>query len=248
SDDIPVHKSAKLACGHRMCHSCLKRIFNLSTTDPAHMPPKCCTSAHIPLKYVDALFDNRFKLLWNKKYQEYKTQNRLYCPSKGCGEWIKPSHIHADTRHPNRKYGVCKRCKTKVCATCNNKYHKRRECPNDPATAAFIATAKERGWQSCYNCKAMVELKEGCNHMTCRCTAEFCMLCGLQWKTCECPWFNHGGLADADRLREMRVPGDAIPIRRRTVGTAPQRTFAEEIEARRRQERDDELLARRMQF
>ena len=26
--------------------------------------------------------------------------------------------------------------------------------------------AKEKGWQRCYNCKAMVELKEGCYHMT----------------------------------------------------------------------------------
>ncbi|KAF4547113.1 Hypothetical protein D9617_59g026520 [Elsinoe fawcettii] len=248
ADDVPVHKSAKLACGHRMCHSCLRRIFVLSTTDPAHMPPKCCTASHIPLKHVETLFDNRFKLLWNKKYQEYRTQNRMYCPSKGCGEWIKPSHIHADARYPNRKYGVCKRCKTKVCATCNNKYHKRRECPNDPDTAAFIAAAKDKGWQRCYSCKAMVELKEGCNHMTCRCTAEFCMLCGLQWKTCECPWFNHAGVGEGDRLREMRVPGDAegIPIRRRTVGG--QRTYAEEVEARRRQEREDEVLARRMQF
>ena len=29
---------------------------------------------------------------------------------------------------------------------------------------------KEKGWQRCYSCSAMVELKEGCNHMTCRCT------------------------------------------------------------------------------
>ncbi|PSK55833.1 hypothetical protein B9Z65_4711 [Elsinoe australis] len=252
SDDVPVHKSAKLPCGHRMCHSCLRRIFVLSTTDPAHMPPKCCTADHIPLKHVDALFDNRFKLVWNKKYQEYKTSNRLYCPQKGCGEWIKPSHIHADTRHPSRRYGLCKRCKTRVCATCNNKYHKRRECPNDPDTAAFIATAKDRGWQRCYSCKAMVELKEGCNHMTCRCTAEFCMLCAAQWKTCECPWFNHAAVGEGDRLRDMRVPGEpvGIPILRRrvTVNGRAQGTYAEELDARRRQEREDEALARRMQL
>ncbi|KAG9568388.1 hypothetical protein KCV01_g19894, partial [Aureobasidium melanogenum] len=85
SDDVPVTRSAKLPCGHRMCNSCLRRIFTMSIKDPQHMPPKCCSSDHIPLKHVDHLFDDRFKLLWNAKYQEYTTKNRLYCPAKGCG-------------------------------------------------------------------------------------------------------------------------------------------------------------------
>jgi hypothetical protein len=73
SDDIPRAKSAKLKCGHRMCHSCLKRIFKLSVSDPQHMPPKCCTRDHIPLRHVDALFGIKFKKLWNKKI------SRVHC-------------------------------------------------------------------------------------------------------------------------------------------------------------------------
>jgi len=60
--------------------------------------------------------------------------------------------------------------------------------------------AKEKGWQTCYNCKAVVELKEGCNHMTCRCNAQFCMVCALPWKTCNCPWFDYSHVPDDDRL------------------------------------------------
>lgn len=37
------------------------------------------------------------------------------------------------------------------------------------------------------------------------CTAEFCMLCGNRWKTCDCPWFNFQAVDD-DRLNHMRVP------------------------------------------
>ena len=235
SDDIPSTKSAKLECGHRMCHECLKRLFTLSTTDPAHMPPKCCTTDHIPLEPVEALFDNKFKILWNKKYQEYTTKNRLYCPTRNCGIWIPPKLIRRSTTH-DRKYGTCPRCTTKVCFKCNNRWHKSSPCSSDAATLAFIATAKDKGWQPCYNCHAMVELDQGCNHMTCRCTAEFCMLCGVKWKGCECPWFNFG---EGDRLEHMRVleiPQDGAP-----------RTFADEQETRRRQERLDELMARRLQ-
>ncbi|GAD95803.1 zinc knuckle containing protein [Paecilomyces variotii No. 5] len=240
SDDVPVSRSAKLACSHRMCHACLKRIFTMSVTDPQHMPPRCCTSQHIPLKHVDKLFDTKFKIKWNKKYQEYTTKNRIYCPTKGCGEWIKPDHIFVDTSGGatgGRKYGKCSRCKTKVCCTCNGKWHSGKECPKDEDTQRFVEVAKEKGWQRCHSCSAMVELKEGCNHMTCRCTAEFCMICGSKWKTCDCPWFNYGAADEGDRLNFMNVPQ---PVRN-NVG------YQQELDRRREQERQDEALARRLQ-
>ncbi|KAN0079325.1 hypothetical protein V8E54_004539 [Elaphomyces granulatus] len=220
------NKSAKLACSHRMCQACLKRIFIMSLTDPQHMPPRCCTADHIPLKHVEKLFDMKFKVKWNKKYQEYTTKNRIYCPVRGCGEWIKPSQISIDTSGGatgGRKFGKCSRCRTKICCLCNGKWHSGKDCPKDDDTKKFVAMAKDKGWQRCYNCSAMVELNEGCNHMTCRCTAEFCMICGSKWKTCECPWFNYGS-SDRHRLR-----------------------CQDELERRREQERQDEAFARRLQ-
>lgn len=213
----------------------------MSVTDPAHMPPKCCTSEHIPLKHVDKLFDQKFKVAWNRKFTEYTTRNRIYCPSKGCGEWIKPNHI---TIEQGRKVGKCKKCGIKVCGTCNNRMHTSKECPKDEATKQFVEIAKREGWQKCYNCKAMVELKEGCNHMTCRCTAEFCMICGNKWKTCDCPWFNYEAV-EADRLLHMNI-GQARRVYADGGGRAPLR-YQEEMDRRREQEQRDEVIARRMQ-
>ena len=272
SDDIPLPKSAELSCGHRMCHDCLKRIFEMSVKDPVHMPPKCCNDDHIPLKYVDKLFDLKFKVLWNRKYQEYHTKHRIYCPTQKCGEWIKPKHIHRSALD-GRKYALCPRCKTKVCTLCNNKLHKSSDCPKDPEIAKLVEQAKEKGWQRCYSCNAMVELQSGCNHMTCRCTAEFCMICGAQWKTCNCPWFNYSQIPNADRLNDMRVPEPVRVIFRRVMDAAggmpppppplqqqrgaqhappaeplPEVTYQQELDNRRRQERADEELARRLQL
>ncbi|OAG16337.1 hypothetical protein CC77DRAFT_1065356 [Alternaria alternata] len=186
NDDLPLSKTVKLACGHRMCYGCLKRQFTLSVKDPAHMPPRCCTSEHIPLKYADRLFDDKFKVQWNKKFQEYTTANRLYCPSKGCGQWIKPSKIKMDPTY-GRKYARCSSCNTKVCVLCNSKFHTKRECPKDEETNRLVEMAKEKGWQR-------------------RCTAQFCMVCAAPWKTCNCPWFNYQHIPDDDRLNDMRVP------------------------------------------
>lgn len=38
-----------------------------------------------------------------------------------------------------------------------------------------------------------------------RCTAESCAICGLKWKTCDCPWFNFEAL-ETDWLNHRQVP------------------------------------------
>ena len=90
--------------------------------------------------------------------------------------------------------------------------------------------------------------------MTCRCTAEFCMVCGSKWKTCDCPWFTYEAI-EQDRLRHMNEqyvpdlnidnadgpPNRGIPVR------DPARRFQEEADRRRQQEIADEAFARGMQ-
>lgn len=161
--NVSIKKAAHLKCDHHMCNTCLKRAFTLSVEDSTHMPPKCCTKDHIQPKHVERLFDLTFKKAWNRKFVEYTTKNRLYCPAKRCGHFIKPSRIKGDK---GRKYARCGHCDTKVCARCNNRWHKTVDCPTDNTINDFLAQAKEEGWQRCYQCRAMVELREGCNHMT----------------------------------------------------------------------------------
>lgn len=163
-DERPARKMAKLKCGHRMCNSCLKRVFALSTTDPQHMPPKCCSTEFIPLKHVEQLFDRSFKKTWNKKFTEFSARNRVYCPKPSCGEFIRPEDISRG--RDNKKVGKCAKCSTKVCVQCGGKSHTGRDCPRDEETVRFLAQAKDAGWQRCVKCKAMIELDEGCNHMT----------------------------------------------------------------------------------
>ena len=105
SDDVPIIKMALLPCNHRWCKPCLRRIFTISTTDPQHMPPTCCTKGDIPLKHVENLFNDSFKRKWNRKYREYTTKNRIYCPASGCGSWIQPDHMYVNN---GKKCGKCR--------------------------------------------------------------------------------------------------------------------------------------------
>jgi hypothetical protein len=67
------------------------------------------------------------------------------------------------------------------------------------------------------------------------------MLCGLKWKTCDCPWFSFEQIED-DRHDHMHFPGWP-PLFERALRP---RHYMEEIEMRRRQDIDEEL-ARRIQ-
>lgn len=254
--EVPAAKAAKLDCGHYWCHSCLKRIFKLAVQDPAHMPPKCCMPEPIPITQVAKLFDLPFKLRFNKKLDEYNTKNRIYCPNKRCGVWIRPTSF---VKSGGRKHACCHKCGTKACIHCGQKLHRSLECPKDPEIMKLVEQAEQQGWKRCFNCNAMVELKEGCNHMTCRCLAEFCMVCGKKWKTCDCPWFNHSNVLPDDGL--LPEPIEVVIRRVRAayeeIFAAPapdlppiqqaRRGYRAELNRRRRQEAEDQELARRMQ-
>lgn len=109
-------------------------------------------------------------------------------------------------RPTGRRIGTCKECKTKVCRKCNLRWHGSRPCGGDDGTKSVLELGKEQGWKRCYSCRAMVQLAEGCNHMRCRCNAEFCMVCGSKWKTCDCPWFNLP--PEILRVEDFLIPGD----------------------------------------
>ena len=106
----------------------------------------------------------------------------------------------------------------------NNKMHYYGKVLEDLASPQSGEGTKQKGGQRCYQCKAMVELKEGCNHVTCRCTAEFCMVCGQKWKSCDCPWFNYehvdGHLDNPTRSREEQQARDERQAQRmKTLST-----------------------------
>jgi len=50
----------------------------------------------------------------------------------------------------------------------------------------LMGAAESNRWQRCYGCRRVVELRSGCNHMTCMCKSQFCYVCGMKWKTCNC--------------------------------------------------------------
>ena len=169
--------AVKLPCGrHSYCSSCLAMAFHSATTaGAAALPPKCCGVA---------LGENLARgnlLLSGSDFAKYRmavleartpAADGMFCP--GCSQFI----VVKDKPRLFKCTGPT--CIQLLCGTCKALAHPDEPCPAAPTAAdsQLAALAAENEWQTCPGCAAIVELIEGCNHISCRCGWEFCYACG----------------------------------------------------------------------
>ncbi|GMN24598.1 hypothetical protein TIFTF001_000615 [Ficus carica] len=194
-------------CQHRYCFSCMKQ--HVETKLREALVPKCphhgCKSEldvdsckkFLTPKFIEIMFQR-------KKEAITPVTERVYCPNPRCSvlmsktevlEYSKKEGIDVDGLGARR----CVKCNGIFCINCKVPWHRNMTCaqyntlnPNPPAEDAKLKLLASRNlWRQCIKCNLMIELAEGCYHMTCRCGFEFCYNCGAPWKdkraTCRCP-------------------------------------------------------------
>lgn len=176
-----------LLCGHAYCGDCLRVIINQAVMDESKMPPQCCTQP-IPGAIIQDLLDRDGQQQFLKAVVQYSTpwESRIFCPNASCGEFIPPRR-KVDLKHPFNV--TCRKCRTRVCVMCKREAHPMgKDCPEDWELDDVLKMGEKSGWRRCYKCRNLVELAHGCTHMTCRCKAQFCYICGGVWDaTVGCP-------------------------------------------------------------
>lgn len=175
---------------------------------------KCCLN-EVPSSKVLPTLDRQTKIRYQQRQAEWAipASDRVYCSKQPCSAWIPPQNINGMTRTAK-----CPLCKHNTCTICRGDFHQRNDCPQDTGLQATFDLAEIEGWKRCYSCSALVEHNKGCRHMTCRCKAQFCYICGLKWKTCPCT---------EEQLAQVQL--DVI---RRRRDIQAQRTVQEEATAR----------------
>lgn len=143
-------------CRHDYCRDCLDQLFRLSMTDESLFPPRCCRQP-IALDDVRMFLPMETVREFLRKRPELETPNKTYCHLQSCSAWIPPQSIVDEV-------GVCPRCHLQTCTICKGSTHV-GDCPWDEATQQLLQTADDSGWQRCYNCRRVVELHTGCNHI-----------------------------------------------------------------------------------
>ncbi|KAJ7842351.1 hypothetical protein B0H14DRAFT_2780847 [Mycena olivaceomarginata] len=183
-DDLRALTSFQAPCNHFYCRQCLSNL---------HLP---MDGAHGVYGWLDV----RLRLSFEKKAVEFATvfKDRLYCPRPTCSVFLGPTIDHLDNV-------VCPRCATEVCVSCKQTVHPGEACGESLAVQQVKALAREQHWQTCPGCAQIIDLEQGCYHMTCRCRMEFCYVCAARWKTCKCPQWEEARLL---RTAEQRVENE----------------------------------------
>ncbi|KAK1636481.1 hypothetical protein BDP81DRAFT_320043 [Colletotrichum phormii] len=183
-DDFSPKKAIKLTC-HSYCRDCFERLISTAVQNEHHWPPKCCLTP-IPTRTVHRHISTELSKTCKDRAVEWAIPitDRIYCADPSCGVWVRPEHVDGASRRalcrgPNGSHLTC--------SICRGPHHADdADCPLDADLALTNALAEEEGWQHCGRCQALVEHREACQHMTCRCGYQFCYVCGLQWRTCAC--------------------------------------------------------------
>lgn len=219
-----------LPCGHTYCCACLRVMIDQAMIDETKMPPRCCTLP-IPSSVLSELLDSEERLLFLKSVAQFSTpwEQRVFCPNAACGEFIPPGP-KLDPKRPC--VVVCRKCDTSACSMCKRVAHENgRDCPDDGDLDAVLKIGERSGWRRCYRCRTLVELVQGCTHMTCRCKAQFCYICGAIWDpTLGCP-----NLCNGEEEMERRRAREEAQLAEREAEKAA-REAAEEGEATKQRE------------
>lgn len=198
-DDFNPKEMVKAPC-HSYCKPCFLRLISTACQNEQQWPPKCCLNP-IPTKTITPNINDELKKTYRDRAAEWGTpvSERMYCNYANCNVWIRPDHINRDRNTARCSAGHWS------CIICRGPEHQGNECPQDRDLARTNELAEAEGWKRCYGCHAYVEHREACQHMTCRCGAEFCYVCGARWRTCSCSMEQLGAVKRrAEERRQAR--------------------------------------------
>ena len=150
-----LRETLETPCHHHYCQNCLTKLATDALVDESLFPLRCCGQAMPTSSLRPHIGDGLTKQI-EEKAIELDTPDRTYCVA--CGLFVNPDHVEGIKGH-------CIVCDANTCTLCKRAFHI-GGCPKDTALEAVLSLAQETGWQRCLGCKALVERREGCNHIT----------------------------------------------------------------------------------
>ncbi|XP_019087911.1 PREDICTED: uncharacterized protein LOC104729012 [Camelina sativa] len=218
-------------CRHRFCFQCVKQHVEVKLLHG--LVPKCPHGGCKTELVIDAcgkLLTPKLSQMWQQRIKEIAVPvtERVYCPYPRCSALMSKTKIAETAKsllsvYPKSGVRRCVECRGLFCVDCKVPWHGNLSCteykklyPNPPADDVKLKSlANNKMWRQCGKCQHMIELTQGCNHITCRCGHEFCYNCGGGWnkktETCvkRCPtWDEAYIITRQDPVRANVAPNN----------------------------------------
>jgi hypothetical protein len=128
-------------------------------TDQTLYPPQCCC-LEMPWDDVKPRLNDDLAARFEGKREELNTEvgHRTYCSDATCAQSIGAFNTQSD-------FATCPKCSTVTCTMCKTVRHD-GDCPADGALQQTLQLAEQHGWRRCAHCRSIVDLAQGCNHIT----------------------------------------------------------------------------------
>ncbi|KAI9065614.1 hypothetical protein FKP32DRAFT_1647261 [Trametes sanguinea] len=205
----------QVPCRHIYHAECLLMLVKTAVESTTQFPPRCCRKI-IPTTLFESSLSPELKDALTTREAERTTPRRVYCANPKCSRFL---GAHHDVLPVNIYNCSAPTCSTRTCARCRsavaaNTAPKAHVCSEDPQCDETLHLGKRLGWTRCPRCTELVERKGGCPHMTCRCGAEFCYVCGELYDKCTCGKVTREGDGATRREREYFAPGHLEDLQR----------------------------------
>lgn len=206
-EDKHLSKMIEMDCSHNLCFDCMC-MYVKSKVRSSRVPMKCpqlrcnhyisnsvCRSFLPSTSFESlegALTETEARNLW-----------RFSCPFPDCSMLLHTHHRSSSRESSYIQSNIycieCPECCRLVCSRCQVPWHSSMRCeeyqnlPLDERNIEDITMhqlAQRNSWRRCRQCRQVLELVEGCYHVSCRCGHEFCFSCGAEYRygapTCQC--------------------------------------------------------------
>lgn len=216
-DDKQSLMMITMKCSHKFCSNCMRTYVD-GKVQSSQVPIKC---PQMGCKYYISTTECRsflpvtsFESL-ERALAEANVlhSDRIYCPYSNCSVLLDP-HECLSTRASSSSQSDtscvdCPVCHRLICWVCGVPWHSSMRCEDyqnlpleerDAADITLHRLAQNQRWKRCQQCRRMIELTQGCYHMTCRCGHEFCYSCGAEYsegqQTCQCAFWDEDNSED----------------------------------------------------
>ncbi|EEF31150.1 zinc finger protein, putative [Ricinus communis] len=206
-----------MKCSHKFCSHCMRTYVD-GKVQSSQVPIRC---PQLGCKYYISITECRtflpltlYECLERALAEaDVLRSDRIYCPYPNCSVLLDPreclSARASSSSQSDNSCVECPVCQRFICIDCGVPWHSLMSCEEfqnlpleerDAADITLHRLAQNKRWRRCQQCRRMIELAQGCYHMTCWCRHEFCYSCGAEYRngqqTCQCAFWDENNSED----------------------------------------------------
>ncbi|KAF8408630.1 hypothetical protein HHK36_004693 [Tetracentron sinense] len=200
-----------MKCSHKFCSHCMRTYVD-GKLQTSQVPIRC---PQLRCKYYISASECRsflpvtcYKSLERALLEtNILNSDKIYCPFPNCSVLLDPQQCFSTRASSSSQSDTscveCPVCQRFICVDCEVPWHSSMSCEEyqnlpieerDVGDMTLHHLAQYKKWRRCQQCGRMIELSQGCYHMTCWCGHEFCYSCGAEYRddqqTCQCSFWD----------------------------------------------------------